>query len=277
MVPSDAGLGDPGDCRRVRACGRSAVQGCASPWSLAGLEATGPVDATRRPGWSSWIRAITWCGVVALGPWILVAGVSGLFALAVPILLLVAMGGAVSWLVDARQPADRCAQVGWWIRVGATAACAVICLSLAAAVSSACAVLWLVALALTSPPARQVVGRWLRGTDDSIAGGRSEGRRFVGPAGDRCTVAAGRTVADDAERSDAEDALARVAELRTVELCQLWRASHWMVREARPRRALRLVRLREEVLDELERRHPDAVNEWLSSGHHTADGPTRYL
>jgi hypothetical protein len=40
---------------------------------------------------------------------------------------------------------------------------------------------------------------------------------------------------------------------------------------------VRVVGLRQAILDELETRHPDEVGRWLRSGRHGADGPARYL
>lgn len=70
----------------------------------------------------------------------------------------------------------------------------------------------------------------------------------------------------------------RVLDLNTSELCRLWRVTFWMVRDVRsPARTVAVVDLRQAVLDELERRRPDAVRCWLTSGRGEADGPARYL
>jgi hypothetical protein len=62
------------------------------------------------------------------------------------------------------------------------------------------------------------------------------------------------------------------------ELCRAWRASFAALLEA-PDLAAReqVVRLRQDYLDELIRRHPEPVRAWLASGPRAASGPERYL
>jgi hypothetical protein len=66
--------------------------------------------------------------------------------------------------------------------------------------------------------------------------------------------------------------------LSTVDLCRVWRSTHRYLQEARsPDETASCARLRQLLLDELERRHPDAVAAWLATGACAADGPERFL
>lgn len=62
------------------------------------------------------------------------------------------------------------------------------------------------------------------------------------------------------------------------ELCQIWRASYTALLEAADAAsAARVVRARQVYLDELDRRHRQAVSAWLASGPRPTGGPERFL
>jgi hypothetical protein len=62
------------------------------------------------------------------------------------------------------------------------------------------------------------------------------------------------------------------------QLCALWRKSLAGLRGAStPDARARVVSAREALLDELERREPQAMDDWLTSGAVDPEGPTVYL
>ncbi len=62
------------------------------------------------------------------------------------------------------------------------------------------------------------------------------------------------------------------------QLCRLWRESFWVLRgSGPPGTMLCVVSLREACLDELERRHAEALHAWLDSGARASSGPEKYL
>jgi hypothetical protein len=69
-----------------------------------------------------------------------------------------------------------------------------------------------------------------------------------------------------------------LSSLTTSELCALWRKSSAGLRAA-PTTAARLevVAARAELLDELERREPEAMAEWIAAGALEPEGPSVYL
>jgi hypothetical protein len=86
------------------------------------------------------------------------------------------------------------------------------------------------------------------------------------------------------ERAAAEEAawwslLARDVEgLPDGELCLVWRGSYSALLEAADAlTAAQVVRVRQVYLDELDRRHQQAVSAWLASGPRPATGPERFL
>lgn len=61
-------------------------------------------------------------------------------------------------------------------------------------------------------------------------------------------------------------------------LCRAWRRSYSALSEAGDAAsAAQVVRVRQVYLNELDRRHPQAVSAWLASGPHPAGGPERFL
>jgi hypothetical protein len=138
-------------------------------------------------------------------------------------------------------------------RVGA---CTVALMSLASALPT---LAWpLIALCLgTSPPVLRRVRGAVRSTRDSRR------RR---------------------ERAMVEEAvwwgmLAREVEgLADGELCRVWRDSYSALLEAADTAtAAEFVRVRQAYLDELDRRHQQAMSAWLASGPRPATGPERFL
>lgn len=62
------------------------------------------------------------------------------------------------------------------------------------------------------------------------------------------------------------------------ELCRVWRDSYFALLEAAdPAAAAQVVRVRQVYLEELDRRHEQAMNAWLASGPHPTAGPERFL
>ena len=68
------------------------------------------------------------------------------------------------------------------------------------------------------------------------------------------------------------------ASLPTPELCALWRKSSAGLRAATTSAArVAVVRARAALLDELERREPEAMAQWLATGAREPEGPSVYL
>lgn len=231
------------------------------------------------------MRGVSAWGLVALCLAAPMWGLGRVIALVAPVLLAVALTGMVSMLlprpVDDGNEAPRAGwvvpvrlseELRWWGLVAVGCASVVVCLAVTS-VASVGLLLCVVLLVLTSPPLRALASKW--GCPARV--GRPE-RDDLRPA------PLTGTSSDQAKAVDGEDLPgsghpdARMADLSTTDLCHLWRVTYWMVKDLRsPVRTLRVVELREAVLDELERRRPDAVTRWLTAGHHEADGPARYL
>jgi hypothetical protein len=224
---------------------------------------------------------------------VLMWGPGRVASLAAPVVLVVTMaglgvtlssnaqtGGEVVDRVSAQDRRDRRHELRrearWWWCVLTGCVSIMLCLALAAALAPWTVPVALLALAGTTPPACMWLrGRARLGRDLQSGGGNDDGleRRagqdaYPGQARGRPVL---RLSGDELDGS-------RTVDLGTDELCHLWRVTFWMVRDLRaPARTLRVVELRVEVLDELERRHPREVARWLTSGRHGADGPARYL
>jgi hypothetical protein len=220
---------------------------------------------------------------------VLMWGPGRVLSLAAPVVLMVTMAGLVVTLSSnaptAGEVDDRRArrhelrrEARWWWYVLTGCVSVMLGLVLAAALAPWSVGLALLGLAGTTPPART----WLRGRirlGSHPMGGRGSDRGLEGQAGEGVHQSQSRGRAA-VRLSGAELPFdgSRTADLATDELCHLWRVTFWMVRDLRaPVRTLHVVELREEVLDELERRHPREVARWLTSGRHGADGPARYL
>jgi len=66
--------------------------------------------------------------------------------------------------------------------------------------------------------------------------------------------------------------------LTTPQLCALWRKSQaGLHAAATPAERAQVVSARGLLLDELERREPEPMTEWLASGALEPDGPSTYL
>ena len=78
--------------------------------------------------------------------------------------------------------------------------------------------------------------------------------------------------------TDRAPAGAPLARLTTPQLCALWRKSWAGLRMApTPRARAEVVSARAALLDELERREPQAMADWLTAGAVEPDGPSGYL
>jgi len=74
------------------------------------------------------------------------------------------------------------------------------------------------------------------------------------------------------------EAAETLAHLTTPQLCALWRKSRAGLHAAvTPAARARVAAARGVLLDELERREPEAMAEWLQSGALEPDGPSTYL
>lgn len=65
--------------------------------------------------------------------------------------------------------------------------------------------------------------------------------------------------------------------LSDSELCRAWRHSFAVLHETDPVHRLSVVQLRAACLDEMTRRHPREVENWLASGGRAASGPDRFF
>ena len=69
-----------------------------------------------------------------------------------------------------------------------------------------------------------------------------------------------------------------LSRLTMPQLCALWRKSRAGLRGAStPDARARVVNAREALLDELERREPQAMDDWLTTGGLDPEGPSGYL
>lgn len=244
-------------------------------------------DTGARLSWSRWLRGVAWCGVGALFLSIPMWGMTRVIAMVAPLLLAVAMTGTVSALSDGRthpEPTEDGAseraydfqQGAWWCLIAAACASVVLCAAVVSLVSPSWVLGWAGVLVATTPPVLRMslhfVG--LTGAPHRLPSPGGVGGPMLG---DRRATDAQTTVGREApDTSGCHDV--RVLDLNTSELCRLWRVTFWMVRDVRsPARTVAIVDLRQAVLDELERRRPDAVKCWLTSGRGEADGPARYL
>lgn len=268
--------------------------------------------------WTGWMRVVHACGVLGFCLGVITWGLARVLSVVSPAILAITMAGAVAVLSD-DHIARRCDRLRRWVAVACAGASVILIIVLASRVSAAWVWLWLSGLVVTSPPAFDAARGWLCARSSSLrpphtsphgwtrhgwtpvrggAGlcwGGDEDALMVRPEqfGIPGTERGPETVAA-ARPGERDDYTGQVGALSTIELCQLWRVTHWMIREPtgttpytpiesgfrgewRTERILRLAQLRHAALDELERRRPDAVSQWLGSGHHHADGPARYL
>jgi hypothetical protein len=225
------------------------------------------------------MRAVNLCGLVALFPCLVARGIGGVVAVIGPILLAVTMAGTASILSPtrgAREGETWHRVAGWWVYVASTCASIVLVLVLASAASASLALLWLGTLVVTSPHVR-------RAARGRLAGGPAGGAAVpMAPEGlERIDPGAAHPPREPLGldwSSTVAESSSPVSTMSTAELCHLWRTTFWMVRDgSSPGRTACVVALRQAALDELDRRHPEAIRQWLRSGHHCADGPARYL
>lgn len=251
-----------------------------------------------QPTWSRWLRGVASCGLLAVCVALPLWGIGWVLTLLAPVLVAGTTGAALAVLGhdragagDGPTPPDRSGRPGagtWWCLVVAACTSSVVCAAVAAAVAPALVPLWFAALALTTPPVRARLVRHLRPepAQRATSSPHPEPERAgrppddVRPARDHEATEPGPTtgVPRPGVPDDPRCAYVRITDLGTAELCHLWRVTYWAVRDTRsPTRARHVVEVRHAVLDELEKRHPEAVARWLRSGHHGADGPARYL
>lgn len=238
------------------------------------------MSAGSTPGrrWSGWLRQVTACGAVAFCTAGATWGIDRTMAAIAPVLLVTAMTALAMTMTrcpedggTSRRPSDssRRHDVAWWCLVAAASASVVLCVAVAGALSPWLALGTAAALALTTPPSRR-----------HLSAASAAARPNPDPPSTQA-----ESVPDDPHRScptgtpgAAAPGGSSVADLDTTQLCHLWRASFWTVRDVSdPAQTVRVVQLRHDLLEELERRHPDEVRRWLTSGRHCADGPSRYL
>jgi hypothetical protein len=94
-----------------------------------------------------------------------------------------------------------------------------------------------------------------------------------------CITVQGAAAASTADlRRAAQPPQVVPGELSTPELCLAWRRSYFALLDvpAGPGRC-EIVRFRERLLDELERRDPDGFTRWLDTGARAGSDPGRYL
>jgi hypothetical protein len=225
------------------------------------------------------MRAVNVCGLAALFPCILVWGAGRVVTMVAPVLLAAAMAGTLSAFSrtdGTRGAGERRAVAAGCHHVAVTCGSAVLVLVLAGAGSATLALTWVGALVVTSPPVRRAAHGALLGRPVAAPSGVTAGES--GDPGDPVAALVAHEPRDDGWSSTVVDTRSLVSTMDTAELCQLWRTTFWMVRDGTsPRRTACLVVLRQAALDELEQRHPAAVDQWLRCGHHGADGPARYL
>ena len=126
-----------------------------------------------------------------------------------------------------------------------------------------CALLGLAAL--TSPWTVRAGARW--------AASRPRPTAHVSTAEDD-TVAPGDRIPGDLAAGE----LAHLTHMSDADLCRQWRRSFAHLTDAPTQHArAHVVRRRQAYLDELERRHPEALAAWLASSPRAADGPEAYL
>jgi hypothetical protein len=66
--------------------------------------------------------------------------------------------------------------------------------------------------------------------------------------------------------------------MRTDDLVRDWRRSYIALEQASdPATKMTLVERRQAYLDELERRYPDGLHDWLESGARAAGDPTKFV
>ena len=212
--------------------------------------------------WSWWMRGISICGVVSLCLSIIRWGPIEPLLSAGPLVVVLAFTGmAFVMAVTAVPKTDESLPRHWWIKVACACGCAPLTVGVVGSTSAPLAFSLLVLFAATSPPAsdlsRRALGKLTRSTNVQAHLSLSS--------------------ADHDPEPDKTNA-GEVGVMSTTELCQVWRATFWLMREhGDPARVMRLAELRRRVLDELEARHPVEVQHWMRSNHHGADGPARYL
>jgi hypothetical protein len=221
--------------------------------------------ATYRDGWMLVTSVTATVGVwAALQTWPLV-GVLGAFV------CVAFVGGS---LAEATRPERRRMRVGL---VGAVAGLSGVTAVAAAglmAVSGLLGLLVVAGLAVASPRVWSALRRWRR----PKAPGPSDAPRSPEQLPDTGTGTATIAAARVEDPEPAPDMPAEPWLLDDYALCCAWRKSYVVLeRPHSPATRLLVVQLRQLYLDELERRNPSGLAEWLASGARAAGDPTRFI
>jgi hypothetical protein len=198
--------------------------------------------------------ALTWSPVA-------VVGVAAFVTVFVALVLLVVRHGEAQW--DARS-SRAVAPLGWIVRIGVAASTLVIATSAIVDTVPGLLVLWLLAVAVTTPP---IIQRWRRilERDAPVPVDPGAVRQVPPPAPQSCS-------ANPANPADA------VRTMSDIELCRAWRHTFWTLRESTTATdRLKIVEHRGLILDELESRHAEALHAWLESVDRACDSPRRFL
>jgi hypothetical protein len=186
------------------------------------------------------LACVVWRYVV-IGVWVSVVGAS--------LVLSVACYRAAEHPVTFR----RAARFG--LLAGGILATALVAFLPLAAVNGGLAVVVVVLAGLTSPWCLVRVGRFMRA-------GRGSSWTEIPPE----------------DRPVGLSPTSQYSGMTDASLCQAWRASFAeLVGVVDPTDRARVVRLRQDHLDELLRRHPEPVRAWLATGPRAAGGPERFL
>ena len=217
------------------------------------------------------IHARWWRRAVAL---LVASGVGGsllvwpVYVVGLTLGLLTVMTSALLSLVEQPPTAAACAHPVRRLLAQGLAVAAATEATVAVAMFSAPIALGLLLLVLVSSPAawRLAHGRPLRRPHPPAAT-RSPRNAPARPAP--------APVTSDGPRESGRQALAA---MQLTELCVLWRVTFWDLRDATdPEERLAIAVRRQELLDELVRRDPEAMRAWLSSGARPSGGLERFL
>ena len=170
---------------------------------------------------------------------------------AVLFVMVAAVVGCIKFTADCADDTPASASLRSAVRLAFTVAAAVLAVCGYAAAAGASALTLLALVVATSPP---VAARWYRPNPRPTPVSRAEPTMVV------------PTVLD--EEGPVDD----------LELCRAWRRSYLSLQSAASiDERLRIVARRQSYLDELERRAPQQLAEWLHTGARAAGDPTRFI
>jgi hypothetical protein len=142
------------------------------------------------------------------------------------------------------------------------------------AISGLLGLLMVAVLAVTSPRVWSALRRWRRSKATGPANAPQSPEQLPETGAGTATIAAARV--EDPE--PAPEVPAEPWLLDDYALCCAWRKSFiGLERPHSPAMHLKLVEQRQLYLDELERRNPTGLAEWLASGARAAGDPTRFI